>query len=582
MEKVKLVLQLFCATCLLSFCAKSQEQPANGIEGNLREAMDELEEEGFSGSVLVGNEGTILFSEGYGYANKEEAVPAKPFTLYDIGSITKDFTKVAVLKLVERNKISLEDPIAHFFPHAPADKKEITIKQLLYHTSGLGDYHDTKGDFEKMTKQEALAAIFQQPLPFKAGSQISYSNSGYTLLAAIIEKVTDQPFTDYIKKEVIEPCRLQKMDFYQSQQWSPEEVAVGYEAKEMGNINSPYYWPRVGWALMGSGGLVSSTEEFYQWLTCLNSGKIISKEMVKKHFDLYNSVAGSNDFGFHTISLQRDNGQTLVVFSNGNNEVVQVVMRLIPVLDKANPFPDHPEREEEIEKRVEAMLQALKIDDKEGIPSFVQEHVNSAMLEQIPAEALAVELSKIRTHVGKEMALEDLQKLEHSIYHVLLKNPHSGNTASVLLQVEPAAPFKFNALSPKIGGAEGEVNQAVELETENTSNPWGLPADNALASVLVELFKAYEKGSDEAIVAFVNHQLGDQIKNGFPLEAHLKYLKTVKEKLGKNFRVEKIRQKGKTALQLEVRAGDGEKYLLHMQADSKDKQKLGGLQVSKK
>ncbi|HYE75142.1 MAG TPA: serine hydrolase domain-containing protein, partial [Blastocatellia bacterium] len=176
------------------------------INGGLGLKMDaeatQATNEGFSGSVLVAKGETTLLQKGYGLANRDNNIPIKTDTVFSIGSISKRFTAVAIHLLEQQGKLNVNDPITKFFDNVPPDKASITIDQLLRHTSGLGEYHDTKGDFEEMTKAEALQKIFAQQLKFAPGKQEAYSNSGFTLLAMIVEKASGKPFQAFIKESI--------------------------------------------------------------------------------------------------------------------------------------------------------------------------------------------------------------------------------------------------------------------------------------------------------------------------------------------------------------------------------------------
>ena len=571
-------LLLLCLAALVFNNCKNIDKAPESPE-DIGSVMIELEKDGFSGSVLVAKEWEIQHSAGMGYANREAEIPATSETLYDLGSITKGFTKVAILKLAESGKLSLDAPISVYLENVPAEKKEITLRQLLYHTSGLGEYHDTEGDFENMTKEQALAAIFSQSLKFEPGTKISYSNSGYTLLAAIIEEVTNQTYINYLKQEILQPCDLQKTGFYQSTTWKPEEVAIGYGAKTVGETNSPHYWPKPEWALMGNGGLVSSTEEYYKWLECLHNGKIISKEMVREHMELNSMIAGSNDFGFNAISYRRGDGQTLVAFSNANNDIVEVIKRLLSVVNEQDQNLEVPALEKAVAARTHSLHKALQTNNKKVLLDFVQENFSSNLLKQVRGTAFAEGLAGVSSHLGEDVIMGELLKLDRSLYQIKFKANNSDNMASVMLLLESETPFKIKGFSPSTG-IDMDSEETVVSKAANAR--WGLPADNDLASVYNSMFSAFEKGTDEALTDFVKRNMGEDFRNDFPMDTHLKFLRGMRQSLGKDFKIEEIRQKGKGELHLLVRAADGKLYQMKAEADPKAPQKLGSFLMSKK
>ena len=143
----------------------------------------------FSGSVLVARDGQPVISKGYGMANYELNVPNTPQTVFRIGSITKQFTAMAIMMLQERGKLNVNDPICKHLENCPAVWQPVTIRHLLTNTSGILNYTELSG-FDKMSTRAELVDLFRdKPLEFTPGEKFAYSNSGYYLLGLIIEKV---------------------------------------------------------------------------------------------------------------------------------------------------------------------------------------------------------------------------------------------------------------------------------------------------------------------------------------------------------------------------------------------------------
>src|SRR5262249_39671283 len=214
----------------------------------------------WAGVVLVGKGERPLLLKGYGLANREERTPARPGTAYCIGSITKPFTATAILRLERAGKLKVEDPITRFFDDVPEDKRVITLHHLLTHTAGLGEYHDRSGeggDFAKMTKEEAVRRILGQKLRFQPGAKASYSNCGFTLLAAVVEKASGQTFERFLHEQVFAPAGMEHTGFYGEKRWAPGLVAHGYGERQFG-ANSPPDWPGGTWAPNGSGSTVTT------------------------------------------------------------------------------------------------------------------------------------------------------------------------------------------------------------------------------------------------------------------------------------------------------------------------------------
>ncbi|MFK7865383.1 MAG: serine hydrolase domain-containing protein, partial [Pseudohongiellaceae bacterium] len=172
---------------------------------SIEEYFTQLNSRGYSGAILVARDGTTLTQQAFGYASCDQTTRNTIDTVFSIGSITKDFTRAAIAQLDAEGKIKLDHAISSYLTTVPNDKAGITVEQLLDHRSGLRTYHETQniGDFESQTKEQALSEIFRGSLLFRPGSRENYSNSGYTVLAAIIEAVSGQSYVDYIRENLL-------------------------------------------------------------------------------------------------------------------------------------------------------------------------------------------------------------------------------------------------------------------------------------------------------------------------------------------------------------------------------------------
>src|SRR5690554_98485 len=169
--------------------------------------LSELEKVGFNGSVLVGLNNRKVISKGYGFNNREMRIKNSSNTIFDIGSITKQFTASAILKLEMQGKLSTDDNLSKFFENIPKDKATITIHDLLRHQSGL--ISNIGRDYEKISKGEFFNKIFSSPLQFEVGTIFSYSNIGYSILAMIIEKVSRQSYETYLYENLWKPSQME-------------------------------------------------------------------------------------------------------------------------------------------------------------------------------------------------------------------------------------------------------------------------------------------------------------------------------------------------------------------------------------
>jgi len=309
------------------------EQPGAvvvGVRGrNLDQAVSA--DTGFSGSVLAVWRDELVLAKGYGLADPELAVHNSVRTVFDMGSVVKDFTLVAILLLESRGELSTSDTLAQFFPEIPVDKASITLDQVLRMRAGFDEYHDETGDFEQMDREEALGRIFAQSLLFEPGTDAAYSNSGFTLLAAVVELVSGVTFHDYLRESLFGPAGMTSAGFYGDRNVSANFAAVGHGGQaQMGETNTPPYWPDVTWALEGSGGVYGSVLDLRNWRLAIAEGRILSAEALKK-YESYRPArpdsggnrirfsAGGNDFGFVFVSVEMVDEEGLLIFAQNNN-----------------------------------------------------------------------------------------------------------------------------------------------------------------------------------------------------------------------------------------------------------------------
>jgi CubicO group peptidase (beta-lactamase class C family) len=163
-------------------------------------------------AVILVKDGKVLFREAYGLANLETQTPMRPEMVFELGSVTKQFTSTAILMLAEQGKLSLADDIKTYFPDYPDKGATITVEHLLTHTSGIKSYTDEQSWLEKwrqdMTPQQVIALTEGAPLAFPPGSQWHYNNTGYTMLGTIIEKISGLSYADFIRGHIFEPLGM--------------------------------------------------------------------------------------------------------------------------------------------------------------------------------------------------------------------------------------------------------------------------------------------------------------------------------------------------------------------------------------
>ncbi len=235
------------------------------------------------GAVLLARDGKVLVSKGYGLANAELNVPNSSSTKFRIGSLTKQFTSAAVMILQERGKLNVKDAACKYLDNCPDAWKEVTIHQLLTHTSGIPNFTAVPDWKTKkvlnLTPAETLALVREAPLRFKSGEDYEYSNTGYFLLGLIIEKVSGQSYETFLKENIFAPLKMNDTG-YDSGQILPNR-ASGYSRRGEAVTNAAYADRSVPFA---AGGLYSTVEDLYRWLASFDTEQILKKTSIEAIF----------------------------------------------------------------------------------------------------------------------------------------------------------------------------------------------------------------------------------------------------------------------------------------------------------
>ncbi|MVM31421.1 serine hydrolase [Spirosoma sp. HMF4905] len=232
----------------------------------------------FNGSVLVAEHGQVIFKKGYGMANMEWNIPNAPDTKFRLGSITKQFTAMLIMQLVEKGKLKLDGKVTDYLPDYPkANGDKITIHHLLTHTSGIPNYTNFPKFFEMESRNPATPSEFlkkfaDMPLDFEPGSKFSYSNSGYFLLGVLIEKVSGKSYANLLKENILTPLQLTDTGYDLFAPILPKR-ATGYEKQGSNYVNSPYLDMTIPYA---AGSLYSTVEDLYRWDQALYTDKLLS------------------------------------------------------------------------------------------------------------------------------------------------------------------------------------------------------------------------------------------------------------------------------------------------------------------
>lgn len=291
----------------------------------------------FSGTVIVARQGNPIWQRAYGLASKEYNVPNRIDTKFNLGSINKLFTQIAIGQLIEQGKLSLDDKLGKYLPNYPNRDavEKVTIRHLLSMTSGIGDFFGPKYDATPKNKlrsiKDYLPLFAAEPLAFAPGTQNQYSNGGYIVLGAIIEQVTGQDYYEYVREHICKPAGLTDTDWYEADQLTPN-LASGYTREgPTGQRGGPrrnniYTRPAKG---SPAGGGYSTAGDMLKLAQALESQKLRVPEFRQAGMAVSPSVTAQPPKAFSGLGIaggslglnalfevNPDSGYTVIVMSN--------------------------------------------------------------------------------------------------------------------------------------------------------------------------------------------------------------------------------------------------------------------------
>ena len=235
--------------------------------------MDQIDTPGAAVAIVRGD--SVQFAKGYGIADLEHDIPVTPNTVFMAASVSKQFTAYGIALLANQGKISLDDPVTDYIPELPNFQYPMTIRHLVHHTSGLRDEFSLlalagyRMD-DVITKDDILRLIYQQKdLNFDPGERYMYSNSGYTLIAEIITRVSGQSFRDWMHENLFRPLGMTRSQFRSERGQMIENVASGYITASDG-----YKAQRVNYSSVGASGLYTTALDLGRWLIALKRGDV--------------------------------------------------------------------------------------------------------------------------------------------------------------------------------------------------------------------------------------------------------------------------------------------------------------------
>lgn len=360
--------------------------------GRLQSVWNRALAQGVSAVALVRHQGRTLARFTAGMSDREQGVPNTMDTIFSIGSITKQFTGAAITRLHEEGRLALDAPLGSLFEGVPGDKAAITVHQLLTHTGGfaaaLGD------DDEPILRDAYLDRAWRFPLSAEPGALHWYSNTGYSILGAIIEGLTGRSYDAYLADELLRPAGLQDTGFLELQV-DPSRIALGYAE---GEVDDPFARPHASdgyyWNLRANGGLLSTADDLARWSDALFAHEVLSPEALDLYLtphvreglgsDAYYAYGwavsdtaagrlishdGGNGFFFAEVRQYVDADLLVIVLSNEAIDAVydlpvDLAHAVLPELPTSDELPEPPplavERFEELENGTASFAEQIE------------------------------------------------------------------------------------------------------------------------------------------------------------------------------------------------------------------------------
>jgi CubicO group peptidase (beta-lactamase class C family) len=286
----------------------------------------------FNGSVLVAENGQIIYKKGIGLANMEWDIPNEPDTKFRIASMSKQFTAMLIMQLVEEGKIQLDGKLTDYLPEFRQDTGEkVTIHQLLTHTSGIPDYSDAPGFWNElmrhsMTAECVLDSLSSGDLDSEPGTEYRYNNGGYYILSLVVERITGKRFEDVLRERIFTPLGMNDSGL-DHPELILEKRAMGYEQNVDGYTNAPF---RQIENLLGTGAIYSTVEDLYLWDRALYTETLLSREYKNIMFTPYlNNYA----YGFGVKAIQLGDTQDSTSYMGHSGSVAGFNSRIVRLVD---------------------------------------------------------------------------------------------------------------------------------------------------------------------------------------------------------------------------------------------------------
>jgi CubicO group peptidase (beta-lactamase class C family) len=253
----------------------------------------------FSGTVLVAVDKRVVLAKGYGLADHTRLLPNTPDTRFFLGSVTKEFTATAILLLQQQGKLHVQDRLCAYIPNCPSPWQDITIKEVLTHTSGIPAPDDS--DLSPVSPETWIASFNALPLEFPPGSQYDYCSTCYQILAYLVQKVSNEPYTRYVQQMILQPLKMTHSGFDPDAYYSQPGGSLGYSNWEVPDDQLGFAMGEQWSFLDGSGLLYSNVNDLFLWDQALYTDVLLPQAVLATAFTPYVDAAElfpGSDYGY--------------------------------------------------------------------------------------------------------------------------------------------------------------------------------------------------------------------------------------------------------------------------------------------
>jgi len=447
-------LLLIMAVSITTALSAQDSVVVRGSEGaRLDSLLQAAAADGFSGLALVSRGGETVLLKGYGLANRAIGIPFGPRTVVQIGSNVKDFTKTIVLQLAAEGRLTLDDSLGRFFPEAPADKRGITLRQLLNHRAGFPQRIGP--DSEVIGQGPYLARAFAQPLAFRPGSGEQYSNTGYSILAAIIQQLTRQSFDEAVNARVFQPAGMRETGYLLAH-FDPRRLAHGYrEGQDRGTmLDMPHAADGLWWNLRGNGGMLSTAGDMLRFYRALSGIALLASPAARAQVlspDGADVLAGSDLTCFFMFgSFPRENVQIVLASNVAESPAPRVLRSMIRVLGLEPDGDQNASQGPSLSAlpatgpgaTVTAYLAAFNTGDTTVMQRFFAEHAASGP----GTPPMATRLSRYRTMFGDLGRLTVIRVRQRDDGFDVEVTSAQGDSATFTFVIADVEPFLMQGL----------------------------------------------------------------------------------------------------------------------------------------